>query len=239
MHTACALRADGDDSTSIVLGAARLGESRPSLFERGPRIRVLLANRQPIARHGMRAVLASEPDIHVIAEAESGLDAVKLARELRPDVVVIDLVMADVDGITATRMIRTDVSCTKVLVMVGANDDMAAVEAIRVGASACLPSHTQIELVLEAIRSANSGQVMLPSRAVLRLIRRERRVDSLTERELEVLQLIAQGSANKQIARQLDLAPSTVKSHLARIFTKLGVASRTQAVLYAAQSGLV
>jgi DNA-binding NarL/FixJ family response regulator len=80
---------------------------------------------------------------------------------------------------------------------------------------------------------------MLPSRAVLRLIRKGRRVDSLTERELEVLQLIAQGSANKQIARQLDLAPSTVKSHLASIFTKLGVASRTQAVLYAAQSGLV
>jgi DNA-binding NarL/FixJ family response regulator len=80
---------------------------------------------------------------------------------------------------------------------------------------------------------------MLPSRAVLRLIRKGRRVDSLTERELEVLQLIAQGSANKQIARQLDLSPSTVKAHLASIFTKLGVTSRTQAVLYAAQSGLV
>ena len=207
--------------------------------ERHPRTRVLIANHQPIVRHGLRALLSEATDIDVVAEAASGREAVQKARLLRPDVLVIDLLMPDLDGISVTRMVRAECPATEVVVMTGATDDRAAVDSIRAGAAAYLPKDAQVDLLLRSIRSAGGGQVALPSQAAARLVRVVGRPDALSERESEVLRLVAQGMANKQIARELGIAQSTVKSHVGNIFGKLGLLSRTQVALYAARTGMV
>jgi NarL family two-component system response regulator LiaR len=207
--------------------------------ERRPRTRVLIANHQPIVRHGLRALLSETLDIDVVAEAESGREAIQKARQYRPDVLVIDLLMPDVDGITATRLIRTEVPDTEVVVMTGAHDDGAAIESIRAGAAAYLPKDAKVDVLLRSIRSAGAGQVAMPAQAAARLVRVVGRPDALSERESEVLRLVAQGMANKQIARELGIAQSTVKSHVGSIFGKLGLLSRTQVALYAARTGMV
>lgn len=207
--------------------------------DRRPRTRVLIANHQPIVRHGLRALLGETTDLDVVAEAESGREAVQKVRQLRPDVLVIDLLMPDVDGITATRMVRAEAPNTEVVVMTGAQDDGAAIESIRAGAAAYLPKDAQVDVLLRSIRSAGAGQVALPAQAAARLVRVVGHPDALSERESEVLRLVAQGMANKQIARQLGIAQSTVKSHVGSIFGKLGLLSRTQVALYAARTGMV
>lgn len=207
--------------------------------ERHSRTRVLIANHQPIVRHGLRALLSEAADIDVVAEAASGREAVQKARLLRPDVLVIDLLMPDLDGISVTRMVRAECPATEVVVMTGATDDRAAVDSIRAGAAAYLPKDAQVDLLLRSIRSAGGGQVALPSQAAARLVRVVGRPDALSERESEVLRLVAQGMANKQIARELGIAQSTVKSHVGNIFGKLGLLSRTQVALYAARTGMV
>jgi two-component system, NarL family, response regulator LiaR len=200
--------------------------------------RVLIANQQPIVRHGVRALLASEPDIEVVAETDSGSDAVRLVRRLRPDVVIVDLLLAGQGGIWATRMIRADVPETQVIVMTGVHEDAAAVEAIRAGAVAYLSKDACVEALLRAIRTASSGQVALPVSAV-RLMRTLPRGGALSEREAEVLRLVASGLPNKQIARELSVSLSTVKAHVSSILTKLCLPTRTQLAVYAARTGLV
>jgi DNA-binding NarL/FixJ family response regulator len=211
----------------------------PRASEGRSRTRVLIANTQPIVRHGLCALLAGEADIDVIAETDNGNTAVRLARQLRPDVVVIDVLMPEVDGITATRMIRSEAPNTHVVVMTGFDGDAPAIEAIRAGASAYLLREARTEVVLGAIRNAGSGQVALPSRAAARMVREAGRHELISERESEVMRLVAQGKANKQIARELSIAQSTVKSHIGSLLSKLGLLSRTQLALYAAQTGLV
>lgn len=203
------------------------------------RTRVVIASSQPIVRHGLRALLMAEAEFDVIAEAEDGGSAVKLAQQLRPDVVAIDLMMPQVDGITATRMIRSELPQTHVVVMTGIDDDAPAIESIRAGASAYLPKEARTDVLLRTIRGARAGQVALPSQAVARLVRVVGRNEALSEREAQVLRLVARGRANKQIARELDIAQSTVKSHVGSILGKLGLDSRTQLALYAARTGLV
>ncbi len=212
---------------------------RSQVMERRLKTRVLIANQQPIVRHGLRALLADEPDIDVVAETESGGEAVRQARQLRPDVVVIDLLLPDLDGISATRMIRAELPHTEVIVMTGVNEDASAIESIRAGAIAYLPKETRTEVLVRAIRTAGEGQVVLPAQAAARLVRVVGRQDALSERESEVLRLVARGMPNKQIARELGIAQSTVKSHVGSIFGKLGLLSRTQVALYAARVGLV
>lgn len=212
---------------------------RSQVIERRPRTRVLIANQQPIVRHGLRALLADEPDVEVVAETENGTEAVRLARQLRPDVVVIDLLLPDLDGISATRMIRAELPRTEVVVMTGVHEDTSAIEAIRAGAIAYLPKDTRVDVLLRTIRTASEGQVVLPAQAAARLARVVDRQDALSEREAEVLRLVARGMPNKQIARELGIAQSTVKSHVGSIFGKLGLLSRTQVALYAARTGLV
>jgi DNA-binding NarL/FixJ family response regulator len=206
---------------------------------RGFRTRVLIASPQPIVRHGLRALLTDAADIDLIAETESGGDAVRLARQLRPDVVAIDLLTPELDGITATRMIRSEAPSTHVVVMTGIDEDAPAIEAIRAGASAYLPREARTDTLLRAIRGAGTGQVELPSQAAARLVRVVSRHDAISEREAEVMRLVAQGKANKQIARELNIAESTVKSHVGNLLSKLGLLSRTQLALYAARTGLV
>jgi DNA-binding NarL/FixJ family response regulator len=201
--------------------------------------RVLIANRQPIVRHGVRALLASEPDIEVVAETDNGPEVVRLARRFRPDVVLVDLLLPGQGGIWATRMIRADLPETQVIVMAGVDEDAAAIEVIRAGAAAYLSKDARVEALLRAIRSAGSGQVALPAHAAVRLMRALRRGGALSEREAEVLRLVAGGLSNKQIAHELSVSLSTVKAHVSSILTKLSLPTRTQLALYAARTGLV
>jgi DNA-binding NarL/FixJ family response regulator len=201
--------------------------------------RILIASSQPILRHGLRALLTAEAELEVVAEAEDGTSAVTLARRLRPDVVVIDLHLPDLDGLTATRMIRSTTANTHVVVLAEANNDALALESIRAGASAYLSSSMHTDEVARSIRGASAGHVTLPSNAVSRLVRDHERHDAVSERESDVLRLVARGRANKQIARELSIAPSTVKSHVSSLLSKLGLGSRTQLALYAARTGLV
>jgi DNA-binding NarL/FixJ family response regulator len=202
-------------------------------------LRILIANCQPIVRHGLRALIAREPDLHVVGETEDGGEAVRLARQLRPDVVLIDLSIPNVDGISATRMIRGELPDTQVVVTSGFDEDVSAFEAIRAGAAAYLLKDSRIDEILRTIRGAGAGQVTLPTRTAARMVGRAGEQTLLSPRETEVLTLVARGLANKQIARELVVTESTVKTHMSGIFQKLGLVSRTQLALYAARTGLV
>jgi two-component system, NarL family, response regulator LiaR len=201
--------------------------------------RVLIANHQPIVRHGLRALLALESDLEVIGETDDGSEAVRLARRLRPNVVLIDLSIPTVGGIAATRIIRAELADTQVIVMTGANEDAAAIESIRAGAVAYLPRNVRIEELLWSLRRASDGQVILPARAAARIVQSMGRNEALSRRETDVLYLVARGLANKQVARELGITQSTVKCHVSGILGKLGLPSRTQIALYAARTGLV
>lgn len=202
-------------------------------------VRVLIASHQPIVRHGLRGLLMAEPEIEIVGESDDGGEAVRLARRLRPDLVLIDMGIQTLDAIAVTRVVRSELRETQVIVISGGNDDVSAVEAVRAGAIAYLRRDARIEDLLRAIRSAGEGQVVLPARAVARLLRSMGRHQALSERETEVLYLVARGLANKQVARDLGIAESTVKCHVTAILTKLGLPSRTQIALYAARTGLV
>jgi two-component system, NarL family, response regulator LiaR len=202
-------------------------------------LRVLIANHQPIVRHGLRALIEREPDLHVISETDDGSEAVRLARHLRPDVVLIDLSIPTVDGISATRMIRAQLPDTQVVVTSGFDEDASAIEAIRAGAAAYLLKNARIDEILRTIRGAGAGQVALPARTAARMVGLTGEQTPLSPRETEILCLVARGLANKQIARELAITESTVKTHVSGIFLKLGLASRTQVALYAARTGLV
>jgi len=202
-------------------------------------VRVLIANHQPIVRHGLWILIGSEPDLQVIGEADDGGEAVRMARQLRPDVVLIDLSIPNVDGISATRMIRTALPDTQVVVMTGVEADATAIEALRAGAAAYLLKDARIDDLLRTIRGAGAGQVALPAQMAVRMVRVVGGHELLSQRETEVLRLVARGLANKQVARELGIAQSTVKVHVHGILSKLGLPSRTQAALYAARTGLI
>src|SRR5690242_2087322 len=152
-------------------------------------LRVLIANHQPIVRHGLRALIAREPDLQSIGETDDGGEAVRLARQLRPDVVLIDLAIPTADGIAATRMIRAELRDTQVIVMTGIDEAACAIEAIRAGAAAYLLKDSRIEELLRSIRGAGAGQVALPAQAAARMVRLAGRHEVLSERETEVLYL--------------------------------------------------
>jgi two-component system, NarL family, response regulator LiaR len=210
-----------------------------STLERWHRARVLIASPHPIVRHGLRALLTVESDLEVVAETDNGAAAVALARQLRPDVVLIDLQMPQVDGIIVTRLIRAESTDTQIVVLAGVHDDTRAIEAIRAGASACLNNEASTDVYLRTIRDVSLGHVSLPSQLAARLMRVVDRQEVLSERETQVLRLVASGKSNKLIARELVIAESTVKSHVGSILNKLGLESRTQLALHAARTGLV
>ena len=202
-------------------------------------LRVLIANSQPIVRHGLRDVIARETDLQVVGETDDGREAVRMAQQLRPDVVLIDLSIPSMDGITATRTIRAELRDTQVIVMTGVGATTSAIEAIRAGASAYLLKDARIDEMLRTIRGAGAGHVVLPAQAAARMLRPLDGHDVLSPRETEVLCLVARGLPNKQVARELGITQSTVKTHVNAILLKLGLPSRTQAALYAARTGLV
>lgn len=186
--------------------------------------------------------LAREPDFEIVGEAEDGSQAVRLARELKPDVVVMDLLMPVMDGIAATTVIRTQIPEVEVLALTSVLEDEQVVAAVRAGAIGYLVKDTRGDELKQAIRSAAAGRVHLSPQAAARLMREVRAPDSpeaLTERETDVLRLMAQGLANKEIARELKIGEGTVKTHVSNVLAKLGVQSRTQAALHAVRIGLV
>jgi two-component system, NarL family, response regulator LiaR len=205
-------------------------------------VRIVIADDHDVVRQGLRMFLGLEPDLEIVAEARNGAEAVALAKEHHPDVVLMDLLMPVMDGITATSEIMREVPGTEVLALTSVLEDASVTGAIRAGAIGYLLKNTQADELCRAIYAAAAGQVHLSPDAAARLLREVRAPDSpetLTERETDVLRLLAQGLANKEIARDLAIGEKTVKTHVSNILAKLGVQSRTQAALYAVQIGLV
>lgn len=205
-------------------------------------IRLLLVDDHAVVRQGLKMFLRGESDIVIIGEAANGIQAVQMVRELKPDVVLMDILMPGMGGVEATTLIRKEFPDTEVIALTSVLEDRSVVGAIRAGAIGYLLKDTDGPELLRAIRAAFEGQVQLSPQAAARLMREVRAPESpekLTERETEVLRLLAQGLANKEIARRLQIGDKTVKTHVSNIFGKLGVVSRTQAALYAASIGLV
>jgi DNA-binding NarL/FixJ family response regulator len=186
--------------------------------------------------------LAMDPELAVVGEAVDGEEAVHLAQLLLPDIVLMDLLMPVMDGITATATIRSELPDTEVLALTSVLEDASVVGAVRAGAIGYLLKDTDADALCRAIKAAAAGQVQLTPQAAARLMQAVSTPESpeqLTERETEVLRLLAQGQANKEIARSLNISEKTVKVHVSNILSKLGVQSRTQATLYAIRIGLV
>jgi DNA-binding NarL/FixJ family response regulator len=205
-------------------------------------IRILIADDHSVVRQGLRMFLALDSELDVVGEAGNGKEALELAHRLQPDVVLMDLLMPVMDGITATGAIRRELPDVEVLALTSVLEDDKVVGAIRAGAIGYLLKDTEADELRSAIKAAASGQVQLSPKAAARLMREVNAPDSpevLTERETEVLRLMASGQANKEIARTLKIGEKTVKTHVSNILGKLGVQSRTQAALYAVRIGLV
>jgi len=206
-------------------------------------IRILIADDHSVVRQGLKMFLGLDPDLEIIGEAENGAEAVRMARELTPDVVLMDMLMPVMDGIAATLAIRKEMPDTEVIALTSVLEDGAVIGAVKAGAIGYLLKDTQADELRSAIKSAAAGQVQLSPAAAARLMREVRTPEPstaqpLTERETDVLKLLAQGKANKEIAFELVIGEKTVKTHVSNILLKLGVQSRTQAALFAAQNGL-
>ncbi len=205
-------------------------------------IRILLVDDHTVVRKGLRTFLSYDPELEVVGEAADGAQALNKARELTPDVVLMDLLMPGMDGIAATAAIRRELPEIEVLALTSVLEDASVVGAVRAGAIGYLLKDTQAEALCQAIKAAAAGQVQLTPKAAARLmqaISTPESTEALTERETDVLQLLAQGYSNKQIAHSLNNTEKTIKTHVSRILSKLGVQSRTQATLYAIRTGLV
>src|SRR5437764_13358677 len=205
-------------------------------------IRVLIADDHSVVREGLRRFLGRDPELTVVGEASDGAEAVELARQLHPDVVLMDLLMPVMDGIAATAAIRKELLETEVVALTSVLESTAVIGAVRAGAIGYLLKDIQASELRRAIKAAAAGQIQLSPQASAYLMREVGAAETLqplTERETEVLRLLAQGQSNKDIARHLQIVEDTVKTHVKHILAKLGVQSRTQAVLYAMRLGLV
>lgn len=229
-----------------LVGARPAGGSEPSPH------RVLVADDHPLLRRMLRTVLAGEPDLDVVGEAENGREAVELCLSLNPDLVLMDVSMPEMDGITATREIKDRSPGTIVLMVTASEDPDYLMEAIGAGAAGYVLKDATEQRLLNAVRRALDGEFPLNQELAMRLLRRfsgegGRRGEQtagppthpLTARELEVLGLLAAGKTNRRIAEELHLSLSTVKRHLEHIIAKLGVSDRTQAAVKAVELGLV
>jgi len=205
-------------------------------------VRVLIADDHSVVRQGLRMFLKLDPELEVVGEAADGAEAIRMARALTPDVVLMDLLMPGMDGITATQRIRAEVPQTEVLALTSVLEDASVVGAVQAGAIGYLLKDTQAEQLCKAIKAAAKGQVQLAPEAAARLVREVRAPDnpeSLTGRETEVLRALATGLTNREIGRALNIGERTVKTHVSHLLGKLGLQSRTQAALYAVRIGLV
>jgi NarL family two-component system response regulator LiaR len=204
-------------------------------------IRVLVADDHGVVREGLRSFLALQDDIEVVGEAGDGEEALEEVRRLAPDVALMDLVMPRMDGIEAIRHIRAESPQTRVIVLTSFVDEDKMLPAVRAGAAGYLLKDVEPQELVTAIRTVHGGAALLHPAVVAELVREATtpRDDGLTEREREVLALIARGRANKAIAFELGVSEKTVKTHVSNILGKLNLTDRTQAALYAVREGLV
>jgi DNA-binding NarL/FixJ family response regulator len=213
-------------------------------------IRVLLADDQDLVRAGFRALLDAQDDIEVVGEAGDGDEAVRLARRHRPDVVLMDIRMPGTDGLAATRAIAADdrLAGARIVILTTFELDEYVFEAVRAGASGFIVKHTKPAELLQAVRAVAAGDALLSPSVTRRLIRefaartrdapRPPALDALTEREREIMALVAEGLTNHEIAERLVVSPLTVKTHVSHAMVKLGARDRIQLVVFAYQSGL-
>jgi len=216
------------------------------------RIRILLVDDQSLFREGLRAVLSVQPDFEIVGEAADGLEAVELADELEPHVILMDLRMPRLGGVEATRRIRVAQVPPQVIVLTTFDDDEEVFDALRAGAAGYLLKDVSPEKLGDAIRAAARGESFLQPSIAAKVVAEFNRLSShrptttrpalreaLSDRECQVLKQLAEGKSNKEIASALKLAEGTVKNHLSNIFGKLGVLDRTQAALLARELGLL
>jgi DNA-binding NarL/FixJ family response regulator len=209
-------------------------------------MRILLADDQALVRGGLRLILDAEPDIEVVAEAADGQEALARAIESRPDLVLMDIRMPVLDGIEATRRLLAAVPDARVLILTTFDLDEYVVDAFRAGASGFLLKTAPPPQLVAAVRTVQEGDALLAPASTRKLIEQAARppaaspvLDQLTTREKDVLQLLARGMTNAEIAAELVVEPSTVKSHVASLLSKLDLRDRVHAVVYAYESGLV
>jgi DNA-binding NarL/FixJ family response regulator len=202
------------------------------------RIRVLIADDHPVVRTGLAAVIAQEPDLLLVAQAENGERAIALFREHQPDVCLMDLRMPVLDGVEAIRKITMEFPGARILALTTYEGDADIRRALEAGAQGYLLKDMLLSDVITAIRMVRRGERVIPTAVAIRLAEFPERSD-LTEREVEVLQLVARGLSNKEAARAIGRMDETVKIHLKNIFAKLGVADRTEAVTVALARGLI
>jgi NarL family two-component system response regulator LiaR len=209
-------------------------------------IRVLIADDHAVVRQGLRTFLDLQADIDVVGEAADGEEAVAVAAEHAPDVILLDLVMPRLDGIGALRRLREAAPAASVIVLTSFGEDERLFTALRAGASGFLLKDVEPAELVRSIRTAHSGGSPLSPAVAARVVEeltsggsRAPAADELTPRELEVLCLIARGRSNKRIALELGVAEKTVKTHVSHVLAKLGLSDRTQAALYAVREGLV
>ncbi len=210
-------------------------------------ITVLLVDDHEVVRSGVSAFLASQPDFEVVGEAKSGTEAVNLAMKTVPDVVLMDLVMAKMDGVEATRQVKTVSPRTKIVVLTSYHQDEYIFPALQAGAISYILKDVKMDELADALRRASQGEATLHPRVASRVIQELHGANreelnpytELTEREMEVLKLIAKGQSNSEIADSLVISVNTVKGHVSNILSKLHLADRTQAAVYAWQQGIV
>jgi len=204
-------------------------------------IRILITDDHPVVREGLAGMLAGQPDFKVVGLAEDGQTAVALHHSLAPDVTLMDLRMPGLDGVGAIEAIKAQEPAAHILVLTTYDSDADILRAIEAGATGYLLKDTPREELFRAIRAAAAGEsVLAPTVAALLLTRmRAPAEESLSSREIEVLQLVARGSSNKEVGQTLHISTATVKTHLIHIYNKLGVADRTSAVTTALERGII
>lgn len=205
-------------------------------------IRILIADDHAVVRQGLKMFLSLDPELEILGEASDGKKAIEMAKQLQPDIVLMDLLMPVLGGVEATATIRREMPDVEVIALTSVLEDKSVVDAVRAGAIGYLLKDTESDELIRAIKAAAAGQVQLSPKAAARLMREVRTPDNpetLTDRETDVLRLLAMGQANKEIAQTLSIGEKTVKTHVSNVLAKLGVTSRTQAALYAVRIGLV
>ena len=214
-------------------------------------IQVLLVDDQALFREGLRTLLSVHPNLEVVGEANNGQEAIEMAAELQPDVILMDLRMPVLDGVAATRRLKESHPQCRVIVLTTFDDDEYVFDGLRAGAVGYLLKDVSSETLVEAIRTAAGGETFLQPSVAAKVVAEFARLserspssgqgllEPLSERELEIIALVASGASNKEIAAQLFIAEGTVKNHLTNILGKLGVRDRTQAALKAKELGLI
>lgn len=218
------------------------------MMEKGEIIRVLIVDDHQVVRQGLRTFLELQDDITVVGEAENGLQAVDIVRQLEPDIVLMDLVMPDMDGISATQQLHAQGSATKVIALTSFSEDDKVFPAIQAGAASYLLKDVSPDDLVEAIRAVHHGEARLHPDITRKLMQQvsqarnssqENSIEELTGREREVIRLVAEGRSNREIAQELFISEKTVKTHISNLLGKLNLEHRTQLAIYAIKNKLV